>query len=365
MRSSPKLTSKSRSGTKRRASAVAPWEDVDSYLLGSLPAGKEVRLALSSSETLKLYEELRHLYELAEIGVPAGSRRYRFVDADLADILDGREREALEAIIARSGDMFPKLLGSVAGADLIALAAREREHGRRVEAVREMEAHIDGGHDWTELQWKAFFEANRWIFGHGLDYRFLTSVEDEAYYGGMEVSGKGAQRGDNLYRSEADVHFTVLVEIKRPDAGLVTQRPYRNGVYSPGPDLAGGVAQVQTNCRTWAVEGSTTKANQRRLDADKTYTIEPKGILLIGHLGNLGGEPAWVEAFEQYRRNLHNPEILTFDELLARATFIVETVAARAEEVAAAIETERLAEQDADDVEASAPIYEGGYDIPI
>jgi hypothetical protein len=219
---------------QRRASATEPWEDVDSYLLGSLPAGKEVRLALSSAETLKLFEELRRLYELAEEGVPAGTRRRRYVDPDLADILDGQERELLEAIIARSGDEFPELLGSIGGADLIALAAREREHGRRVEAVSEMDAHINGSHVWTEIHWKAFFEENRWIFGHGLDYRFLTSIEDEAYYGGMEVSGKGAQRGDNLYRSEADVHFTVLVEIKRPDADLVIQRPYRNGVAQPG-----------------------------------------------------------------------------------------------------------------------------------
>lgn len=30
-------------------------------------------------------------------------------------------------------------------------------------------------------------------------------------------------------------------------------------------------------------------------------------------------------SFEMFRRNLHNPEILTFDELLARAEFIVNT----------------------------------------
>lgn len=123
------------------------------------------------------------------------------------------------------------------------------------------------------------------------------------------------------------------------------------------------MAQVQTNSRTWAVEGSTTKANQRRFDAEKTYTVEPKGILLVGHLGSLGEEPEWVEAFEQYRRNLHNPEILTYDELLARAKFIVETAAARAEEAAAAAETERLAEPEPEDVEASRPAYE--VDFPF
>ena len=60
---------------------------------------------MSSAEALKLYEELHRLYELAEKGVPAGSRGYRFVDADLADILDGRGGGKLSR--ARPPDMQP------------------------------------------------------------------------------------------------------------------------------------------------------------------------------------------------------------------------------------------------------------------
>ena len=57
-------------------------------------------------------------------------------------------------------------------------------------------------------------------------------------------------------------------------------------------------------------------------------SVEPRSFLVIGSLAQFqtqrGVNAARYKAFEGFRRNLRQPEILTFDELYERARFIVE-----------------------------------------
>ncbi len=89
-----------------------------------------------------------------------------------------------------------------------------------------------------------------------------------------------------------------------------------------GKDLVGGTSQLQTDCWQWEIQGSRTEENTERIP-QKTHTIQPKGILVIGHLDQLDGLSK-RRTFELYRRNTSNPEIITFDELYARANYIVD-----------------------------------------
>lgn len=52
-------------------------------------------------------------------------------------------------------------------------------------------------------------------------------------------------------------------------------------------------------------------------------TISPKGIVVIGMTNQLTSFDM-KNTFERFRNELHNPEIITFDELFERAKFIVE-----------------------------------------
>ncbi len=88
---------------------------------------------------------------------------------------------------------------------------------------------------------------------------------DEVWKGGMAVTGKGAQKGDFLQRTEAEIKFTVLVEIKKPDTPLLGKEEYRNGAHELGKDLTGGVSQVQANCQKWEKEGSESEENRCNL----------------------------------------------------------------------------------------------------
>lgn len=239
-------------------------------------------------------------------------------DADEATLLVGRERQVVEQLIAQNGPALWDLIESIEP-DLLTAAHAARLRQERVTAVEEFDAHMVAG-DWSEGEWQTFFEHNSWIFGSGLAFQFLSPLHAQPHYGGTSVTGRGAQRGDHMLATAAEVRFSVLVEIKRPDTELVEDE-YRNGVYELGEDLTGGVSQVQVNCRTWATEGSRTEANVELMREAGVETIQPKGILVIGRTSQLD-DPAKVRTFELFRQSLANPEIVTFDELLERARYL-------------------------------------------
>ncbi len=211
--------------------------------------------------------------------------------------------------------------------DLPAAAALARRYEEWSEALGTFETHVVD-EDWDEPQWQAFFEANPWIFGHGLDYRFLVTEQAQPNYGGTTLTGRGGEKGDFLLASEANARFAVLVEIKRPDTQLLAKKQYRNGAWLIGEELAGWSAQLQANCDRWAKEGSRLDANRDWAEDRDVTTVQPKGILLIGNLAQLEVESTVEsttrrETFERFRRSLWNPEVLTYDELLERARFLV------------------------------------------
>ena len=96
----------------------------------------------------------------------------------------------------------------------------------------------------------------------------------------------------------------------------------RNDVWLLSSDLLGAIAQIQVNTRTWAIDSQRAE-NVRPLEQDNIYTVEPKGILIIGNTKEVNGNEGIISCFEGYRRNTTNPEIITFDELYERAKFIV------------------------------------------
>ncbi|WP_159452352.1 Shedu anti-phage system protein SduA domain-containing protein [Singulisphaera sp. GP187] len=112
----------------------------------------------------------------------------------------------------------------------------------------------------------------------------MTSVQDQPYHGGggKRVSGKDGQRGDFLAASEADHHFTVLVEIKRPDSLLGEVELCRSKVHRLGEERIGGVAQLQSNCRIWEIEGTRADGNREPMRQMACHTVQPKGVLVIG-----------------------------------------------------------------------------------
>ncbi len=102
------------------------------------------------------------------------------------------------------------------------------------------------------------------------------------------------------------------------------------GCWAPSAELVGAVAQVQGT-----VHGAVEQIGARFVGKDvngaptgeEAFNFQPRSFLVIGSLSEFTG-PNGVNAeqyrsFELYRRNTAWPEIITFDELYERASYIV------------------------------------------
>jgi hypothetical protein len=294
---------------QRQKPGTYEWEDADSFNLATLKAGEEVRLRLGAYETRQLYETLDRLYRVGAAGVPTTRKELAVVDKETAALVEHLDTDSWKAILTLRPDLA------------LAVALKQQYETRR-QAVEEFGHHFWCG-DWTEPDWQRFFERNTWILGQGLAYQFLHVIEAQAAVGGTTLTGSGGQVVDYLLATSAAVRFTVLVDIKTPETPLVSSRPYRNKVYKLGDDLVGGVSQLQSYRRTWAIEGSRQDENRRQLEGSNTFTYEPKAILVIGRTDSLEDDQNRRATLELFRRSLHAPEVVTFDELLERAEYWV------------------------------------------
>ena len=72
--------------------------------------------------------------------------------------------------------------------------------------------------------WQLFFEANTWIFGYGLSYQFLSTLDErklEQVIRGRDLVAAG-KRSDALMKTRGLISSLCFVEIKRHDTPLLT-----------------------------------------------------------------------------------------------------------------------------------------------
>jgi hypothetical protein len=307
----------------QRKGSSGEWRNEPSPRLSSLKAGEAKKFILDYNQTHNLMKELENLYAIVEQTrlTPGASHLVVAPESEVV-IADRNRAQAIRSMLAKGypDDVWQALVR--ADPDLATKLSYARIHSERALALGEFERHLRLRE--SEAWWEQFFKGNTWIFGYGLNYRFLKTVQSQPRYGGMAVTGKGTQTGDFLQRTEAETKFTVLVEIKKPDTDLLGNEEYRNGAHQLGKHLTGGVSQLQANCRKWEKEGSESEENKEAFLDERIFTVLPKGILVIGHTNQLDA-PSKRNTFELFRRNVVNPEIITFDELYERAKFIVDS----------------------------------------
>lgn len=185
-----------------------------------------------------------------------------------------------------------------------------------------------------ERVWQDFFEANQWIFGYGLRIVCCDAVSDErleTIVVGSDVFDPAGKRTDALMMTRGRVSGLLFCEIKTPEARLTVEREYRSGVYEPAKDLRGGIAQLQKTIHKVSLKAT---ANYHRLTASsgsptgqEVSTVQPRGVVIVGLLSEFEEEHGVnyerFASFELLRHSLHGLEVVTFDELLERARFIV------------------------------------------
>ena len=307
---------------QRRETKTDKWipdKAIDIRTLGKL---ESIHLDMNTDAIKNLYLAILKLAKiLRQFGVEYGENEYLVVDPNNVLITDANKIEYIKKILESGYDeelwqclveSKPSLVTKMSYAQIIADRKVVLEEFKK-------SLQIENG----ESYWQKFFKKNQWIFGYGLKYQFLNLITDQPSYLGSDFNGSGGQRGDFLMNSEAEKKFTVLVEIKKPSANLVMSEEYRNGIWKLGNELLWAISQIQINCISWFRDGSRRDFARDKLENNNIFTYEPKGILVIGNTSQLDNRIK-IQTFEAYRKNLHNPEIITYDELYERAKFIVE-----------------------------------------
>lgn len=193
----------------------------------------------------------------------------------------------------------------------------------RKEGLRIFKEYLSQQSEITETQWQIFFKQNSWIFGYGLDYRFLSILQREASVSSVDLDGKNQVKSDYLL---ADSNFTVLVELKRPDTPLFEKDKNRSESWRLSKDLTYAVSQILAQKAEWEIKSQTQQFDENG-DSIEQETFDPKTILIVGHKEQFSGSTKTDlikrKTFELFRRNSRNIEILTYDEVFERANFIV------------------------------------------
>jgi hypothetical protein len=168
----------------------------------------------------------------------------------------------------------------------------------------------------NEAAWQNFLENNTFA----LQQIFSAPL---AYYGeqlemrSSNMKGAGRRIADFVLVN-AVTRSMVIVEIKKPATALMRKTMYRGKegaeVYSPDPELAGAVAQLQAQMESARTDfPAIVRVTE---GAEPTDTRVVRGAVIAGRLESL--EDLQKHSFMRYRDALHGIEIITFDEVLSR-----------------------------------------------
>ncbi len=292
-------------------------------------------LSLSGEDVERLLELVRNLDHIPLVG----EKSVRVDDALLRDIFGSPE--SISQLYEQDPVRFRQYISDDRTAHDVIAMQRRRTEVVRFEKLMTDDDYFDQQVELTpskkpEDVWQTFFEENPWVLGISLGGQLYTSWDDEKLeqvVAGSSISHEG-KRADALMRTSGVVRWMTFAEFKHHRTDLLKRGHYRAGAWPVSDELAGGVAQVQATVRR-AVQDIDDHIRKKAADGselpnDITFLTQPRSFLVIGHLNQLLGDEGGphherIRSFELFRRNLSAPEVVTYDELLERARWAVDT----------------------------------------
>ncbi|WP_345954045.1 Shedu immune nuclease family protein [Mucilaginibacter sp. PAMB04168] len=158
-----------------------------------------------------------------------------------------------------------------------------------------------------EKKWQAFLKKNSWVFST-LFAQPVILHQDEAYVGGKDYKNKNGKYSDFLIKNGLSDNVS-FVEIKTHLTELVEKKPYRgDDVFALSKELTGCISQV-LNQRDHFQKEFYSHAYKTK----DVQTLNSKALIIIGKHSTLSEKQ--LHAFEMFRNNCKDVEIITFDEL--------------------------------------------------
>ena len=296
-------------------------------------------LNLQQPETTRLIDFLRIIEQFPV----EGDTSARIDDSVIRELLS--DPDALARVYRRDPSELQKLIQSDANAtDVIALEARRAQvekFRRLLEDDEFFAAEVAlTAHKRSEDVWQQLFESNPWMLGVALTGQLLTAWDDRRLEQlvAAPMMRQAGKRTDALMRTTGRIRSMVFAEIKTHKTPLLDERrAYRSGCWSASDELTGAVAQSQGTVHRAVmqigerIQGES--ADGTELAGDITYLLRPRSFVIAGQLSQFlsiedGHHRDKIRSFELFRRHLQQPELLTFDEVLARAEWAVALAAA-------------------------------------
>lgn len=268
---------------------------------------------------------------------------YQFEDESSVNITDTELRKIIlsqaqaKSLVKDNQDLFTEAFRTeVTSKDLVALGYRKKQldvFSRLLEDSGYFEHAMKKKNSrGKEDLWQKYFDKNKWVFGYGLNYVFVTGFEDrklEQIVQGSDLLNKG-KRADALMMTKGVISSLCFIEIKTHETALLEPTSYRPGCWPPSRELVGAVAQVHGTVAS-ASRNLYDQIRPVSADGDPTgeevFNYKPKAFIVIGNLQEFvteqGVNKEKLRSFELYRSSLSDVEIITFDELYERSRFIV------------------------------------------
>lgn len=274
----------------------------------------------------------------------AGPGKVNLTDSELKKLI--LTSEQAKSLVHDNQEVFAQALqADLTKDDVIALGYRKRQLTVFSRLLAEPEyfqqVKEQKGVTGEEALWQLFFEKNRWVFGYGLSYFFVTGFEGrklEQVVQGHNLLERG-KRADGLMKTRGIINSLCFVEIKTHNTDLLESSAYRPGCWAPSRALAGAVAQVQAtvSAAMQRLHGLIQPAQDDGTPTGETvFNYKPRAFIVIGttaeFAGDTGVNAEKVRSFELYRNSIVGIEIFTFDELYERSKFIVDSAAAPPDE---------------------------------
>ncbi len=263
-------------------------------------------------------------------------RRIELADNSM-DVLDTETKQKITTLLSCSdgGDVVRELLsqGVITTQDLVNTGYRKKQLQIFSKLLYEdflpqYKEIIGKPNTKDETAWQHFFNENQWIFGYGLDYRFQGILQKEFHASDTNADGKDGVIADFLM---GDKRFTTFVELKLPTTNLFGSSQNRARSWKLSKELMEAYSQILEQKASGLIKIETTKGlydDDFNEIAQNAY--DSKTILIVGNWNQV--ERADVpdglikmkrKTFELFRRDSRNVEIITYDELFDRASFIV------------------------------------------
>jgi hypothetical protein len=324
-----------------RKSPNGTWGEVNELPLSKLRAQEWIKLDLKAAELLTLVQWLNGYYDyVRENGIPYGFRN--LIEAPRSKLLGSLLSD--EELLATSLDDADLAASLIAGlvkwiASHEEAVAAARFNGVSIEALQKFDAVLglarlqrlcdlitENSNNDDESFWQRTLAQNGWAIAQVFSIPILL-VHDQVYVGGKRFSNTGGNTADFLFENNITGNV-VVVEIKTPAAPLLAS-VYRNNVYPPSDELTAGLAQT-----LHARQSIVRNYDQLVTDGMRSSRVlSAKGLLIVGSAKRSLTTPEQSEAFELFRNNQRDIEIVTFDELREKLQLMIKLLESASDDV--------------------------------